>query len=112
MGLHRNHYLTRDWLCLVPWLCLGTPLVRLCRRSREAEPLGGIPTQSIGTSKRRDPMGTGGLVSGGYPLCKNKITRPDIERYPMQAQDLFPQVQKLPMAERLALLNFWVQLFQ
>lgn len=30
----------------------------------------------------------------------------------MQAQDLFPQVQKLPLTERLALLSFLVQLIQ
>ena len=30
----------------------------------------------------------------------------------MQAQDLLPQVQKLPLAEKLALLNFLVQTIQ
>jgi hypothetical protein len=30
----------------------------------------------------------------------------------MQARDLFPQAQKLPMVEQLALLNFLVQLIQ
>lgn len=30
----------------------------------------------------------------------------------MQAQDLLPQVQKLPLAEKLALLNFLVQAIQ
>jgi hypothetical protein len=30
----------------------------------------------------------------------------------MQAQDLFPQVQKLALSEQLALLNFLVQLIQ
>lgn len=36
---------------LVPLLYLGNPPVRLRRLKQEVEPLGGIQTQSLGTSK-------------------------------------------------------------
>jgi hypothetical protein len=55
-----------QYLFLVPWLCLGTFCLRLCRLIAEAEPPGGVPMQSIETRMT--------LFDGAFPLQGLRLT--------------------------------------